>query len=221
MSRRDSRGLGRFQKGPARTSPPAASVPAASVLADHQIIQARMDGDLQIDPFDPAMIRPAALSLRLGSDAAVLTASQTIDARDAETYPQLTARPPDELGRLTVHPGEVLLVSTFERIAISDRLTGILDGISDVARLGISVVLSQQVSPGFGSPDGAVITLEIVSRLPQPVILYPGTRICNLMLMRCGRAESPYSSMLHNHSRDSRAMPSNWAAFHEEASITR
>jgi dCTP deaminase len=191
------------------------------VLADHQIVDAIKAGDLRLEPFDATMIRPAAISLRLGSDAAVLCASQPIDARDRETYPQLMTRTPDAQGRLIIRPHEVLLASTFEKITVGDRLTGMLDGISDVARLGISVVLSQQVSPGFGAPDGAVITLEIVSRLPQPVILYPGTRICNLMLMRCGRANNSYSSMLHNHSSDSRAMPSNWAAYHEQVGTGR
>jgi dCTP deaminase len=190
--------------------------PSGPVLSDTQISSAIRAGDLEVSPYDPAMIRPAALSLRLGSDAAVLSASAAIDARDSETYPGLTAREPDSHGRLTIQPNEVLLAPTLEKIAISDRLTGILDGISDMARLGISVVLSQQVSPGYGSPGGAIITLEIVSRLPVPVTLYPGTRICNLMLMRCGRAARSYSSMPNNHSRDTRAMPSNWAAFHEQ-----
>lgn len=188
---------------------------ARFVLADHQIMAAIKTGDLEVTPFDPAMIRPAALSLRLGAEASVLGADGTIDARDDRTYPQLTPRSADERGRLVINPGEILLAPTLERVAFSNRLTGILDGISDVARLGISVVLSQQVSPGFGAPDGAVLTLEIISRLPVPVLLYPGTRICNLMLMRCGRVARSYSSTLHNHSRDVRAMPSNWAAYHE------
>ncbi len=184
------------------------------VLADHQIKAAIISGEVTVDPYEPDMIRPAAMSLRLGDRAHALNASQPIDARDVSTYPELTERLPDEHGRLIVHPGEVLLAPTMERITISNRLAGILDGISDVARLGISVVLSQQVSPGYGKPSGAVLTLEIVSRLPQPVILYPGTRICNLMLMKCGRPHSPYSDMRHNHSGDTVAAPSNWAAFH-------
>jgi dCTP deaminase len=189
--------------------------PSGLVLADHQIVRAIGTGDIRISPFEPSMIRPAAISLRLGANAAVLNASRIIDARDRDTYPELTARIPDQSGRLIVHPNEVLLAPTLEKIALGDKLTGILDGISDVARLGISVVLSQQVSPGYGYPDGAVLTLEIVSRLPQPVMLYPGTRICNLMIMRCGRVVNPYSAMPHNHSHDIRAMPSNWAAYHK------
>ena len=189
--------------------------PPGLVLADQQIKRAIDTGEIRVSPYEPSMIRPAAISLRLGTDAAVLNASQTIDARDRDTYPELASRLPDQYGRLIVQPNEVLLASTMERVALGDGLTGILDGISDVARLGISVVLSQQVSPGYGWPDGAVLTLEIVSRLSQPVMLYPGTRICNLMIMRCGSVVNAYSTMPHNHSRDIRAMPSNWSAFHE------
>ena len=188
---------------------------SAFVLADHQILAAIESGELAVSPFEPDMLRPAAVSLRLGAEASVLRADNIVDARVRRTYPDLTQRLPDQDGRLVINPNEILLAPTLERVTFGDRLTGILDGISDVARLGISVVLSQQVSPGFGAPDGAVLTLEIVSRLPVPVLLYPGTRICNLMLMRCGRATRSYSSMLHNHSRDVRAMPSNWAAYHE------
>ena len=203
--------LGTVHKGVIRSLPPA-----RFVLADHQILSVIKSGDLEVSPFEAEMIRPAALSLRLGAEASVLGAAQAVDARDLDTYPRLTPRLPDAFGRLVVNPGEVLLAPTMEKVAISNRLTGILDGISDVARLGISVVLSQQVSPGYGWPAGAVLTLEIVSRLPVPVMLYPGTRICNLMLMRCGRPAKSYSSMLHNHSRDVGAMPSNWHAYHKQ-----
>jgi dCTP deaminase len=189
--------------------------PSGLVLADYQIMKAIDKGELHVNPFDPSMIRPAAISLRLGTYAGTLNASQTIDARDRNTYPELTARIPDELGRIILNPNEVLLASTLEVITLGPELTGILDGISDVARLGISVVLSQQVSPGYGYPEGTVLTLEIVSRLSQPIILYPGTRICNLMILRCGRATNPYHAMPHNHSQDARAMPSNWAAYHK------
>jgi dCTP deaminase len=211
MMRRLSARLDPVHMGIIRPRPPA-----RFVLADHQILSAVRTRDLHVSPFDREMIRPGALSLRLGAEASVLGAAQAVDARDRETYPRLTPRLPDELGRLVIYPNEILLAPTLEKVAFSNRLTGILDGISDVARLGISVVLSRQVSPGFGAPDGAVLTLEIVSRLPVPVMLYPGTRICNLMLMRCGRAAQSYSAMLHNHSRDVGAMPSNWAAYHDQ-----
>ena len=125
---------------------------------------------------------------------------QDVDTADPTTYPELLPRPLDALGRFLLHPGEVLLVRTHERVGLSDRLVGLLDGTSDWARLGVSVVLAHQVSPGYGMPHGAPLTLEIVSRLEHDILLRPGIRIANLMLLR-GRAVSrSYREMPAHHS---------------------
>jgi dCTP deaminase len=91
-----------------------------------------------------------------------------------------------------------MLAPTHERVGISGRLAGLLDGTSDWARLGVSVVLCHQVSPGFGMPDGAPLTLEIVNRLAHEVRLRPGTRIANLLLIRGRRARRSYRNMPAN-----------------------
>lgn len=182
-----------------------------AALADHEIVAAIAEGSLKVEPFHDDLVRPAALSLRLGTSAYVLRASGPVDAADGATHPELVRRDPDEHDRLVVEPGEVVLAPTLERITVANTLVGILDGISDVARLGISVVLASQVSPGFGAPNGAVLTLEIVNHLQWPIYLRPATRICNLMLLRCARPVRPYSSTPHNHSDDLDAMPSRLA----------
>lgn len=107
-----------------------------------------------------------------------------------------------------------MLAPTLERVSISDRLVGVLDGTSDYARLGISVVLSHQVSPGFGKSGGAILTLEIVSRLPEVVYLHPDTRICNLMLFRSRESGRSYSDMPHNYSLDQAVGRSRLADYH-------
>jgi dCTP deaminase len=183
------------------------------VLADHEITAAQKKGTLRVEPFDQDMVRPAALSFRLGRRAYVLKADGAVDTALSDSYPSLEPRPLDERGRLVVQPGEVVLAPTLERVTLPETLVGVLDGISDVARLGMSVVLAQQVSPGFGAPDGAVLTLEIVSRLSSPIYLWPGTRICNLMLMRCARPLRSYSARSNNHSSDVEAMPSRLAGY--------
>jgi dCTP deaminase len=170
------------------------------LLVDRDIRAALRRGDLVVDDLDPNLIRPAALSLRLGEDAYVLASRQPVDVTDSTTYPDLILRPVDPEGRLVLGPGEVMLAPTRERIGISERLAGLLDGTSDWARLGVSVVLCHQVSPGFGMPDGAPLTLEIVNRLAHEVRLRPGTRIANLLLIRGRRARRSYRSMPANHS---------------------
>jgi dCTP deaminase len=170
------------------------------VLSDRDIRAAIRCGELVVTDIERSMLRPAAISLRLGAEAYVLSSHQPVDIAQEHTFPHLLARPVDEHGRIVIRPGEVMLARTQERVGLSDRLAGILDGTSDYARLGISVVLSHQVSPGYGMPTGSPLTLEIVSRLRHDVHLRPGVRIANLMLLRGSRAQRSYRDMPANHS---------------------
>jgi dCTP deaminase len=158
------------------------------LLVDRDIQAALRRGELVVPELDPELVRPAALSLRLGNEAYGVTSRQPVKVTDPATYPELVPRPVEQSGVIILHPGEVLLVRTQERVGLSDRLAGLLDGTSDWARLGVSVVLAHQVGPGYGIPDGAPLTLEIVSRLNHDVQLRPGTRIANLLLRRGRRA---------------------------------
>jgi dCTP deaminase len=141
------------------------------------------------------------VSLRLGDEAYVLRSCTPLDLADPASYPELVARPVDEQGRLVLRPGEVMLARTAERVGVGERLAGLLDGTSDWARLGVSVVLAHQVSPGYGLPHGLPLTLEIVSRLDHDILLRPGTRIANLLLLRGRRVRRSYRNMPANHSQ--------------------
>lgn len=181
------------------------------VLTDRAIRRAYDSGELLVDPFERDLVRPAAISLRLGHEAFSLVSTGTVDIADKSTYPELRPKELDAQGRLSVEPGEVVLAPTLERIGLSEKLVGLVDGTSDYARLGISVVLCGQVSPGFGKPNGAVLTLEIVNHLRHPVLLHPETRICNLMLFASTGSEQPYGEMPHNYSSDHYVAPSRLA----------
>jgi len=181
------------------------------VLTDRAIRRARETGELRVEPFDAAFVRPAALSLRLGHEAFTLATTGPVDVADRSTHPELVLKEPDAQGRLVIEPGEVVLAPTLEKIGLSGNLVGLVDGTSDYARLGISVVLCGQVSPGFGRDTGAVLTLEIVNFLRHPVLLYPGARICNLMLFASSGSELPYGQMPHNYSSDHAVVASRLA----------
>ncbi|EOD67567.1 dCTP deaminase [Amycolatopsis vancoresmycina] len=181
------------------------------VLTDRDIRRALGTGELRVDPFDAGLVRPAALSLRLGYEAFTLVTTGPVDVADRSTHPELVPKEPDGQGRLTVEPGEVVLAPTLEKIGLAGTLAGLVDGTSDYARLGIGVVLCGQVSPGFGHETGAVLTLEIVNHLRHPVLLYPGARICNLMLFASTGSELPYGTMPHNYSSDHAVVASRLA----------
>jgi dCTP deaminase len=171
------------------------------LLVDRDLRAALRRGDLVVDGLDPDLVRPAAVSLRLGDEAFVLRSRGPLDVADPDSYPELVPRPGDGQGRLVLHPGEVMLARTAERVGVGERLAGLLDGTSDWARLGVSIVLAHQVSPGYGMPHGSPLTLEIVSRLDHDVLLRPGTRIANLLLLRGRRVRRSYRDMPANHSR--------------------
>lgn len=170
------------------------------LLVDRDLRAALRRGDLVVTDVQDDLVRPAAVSLRLGTEAFVLATTGPVDLADPDTYPQLVPRTPDAGGRIPLCPGEVLLARTAERIGIAEDLAGLIDGTSDLARLGISVVLAHQVSPGYGMPDGSPLTLEIVSRLEHEVLMVPGTRIANLQLFRGRTARRSYRDMPAHHS---------------------
>jgi hypothetical protein len=51
------------------------------VLTDRQIKRAREHGELRIDPFDETLLRPAAISLRLGREGAVTLVPRVLSIR--------------------------------------------------------------------------------------------------------------------------------------------
>lgn len=171
------------------------------LLVDRDLLAALRSGELVVTDLCPELVRPAAVSLRLGAEAFVLRSRCPVDVADAATYPELVERPADPHCRIVLRPGEVMLARTQERVGLSERLAGLLDGTSDWARLGVSVVLAHQVSPGFGMPDGSPLTLEIVSRLDHDVLLHPGMRIANLMVVGGRQARRSYRDMAAHHSR--------------------
>lgn len=182
------------------------------MLTDHDLWAAMRDGELVVSELEPDLVRPGAVSLRLGDDAYALVSRQAVDAADPTTYPDLVPRALDAQGRLVLRPGEVLLAPTRERVALSPRLAGLLDGTSDLARLGVTVVLAHQVSPGWGLPHGAPLTLEITSRLVHDVLLRPGMRVANLLVLRGGAARRPYGDMPAHHSTQGWSVASRLAA---------
>jgi dCTP deaminase len=173
------------------------------VLVDRDIRAALRRGDLVVNDLDPELIRPASLSLRLGDEAYVLRSRGSLDPADPASYPELVRRLADGSDRIILRRGEVMLARTLEQVGVGERLAGLIDGTSDWARLGLSVVLAHQVSPGYGMPHGSPLTLEIVSHLDHDVLLRPGARIANLMLLGGRRALRSYRDMPANHSQRS------------------
>ena len=91
-----------------------------------------------------------------------------------------------------LHPGEFVLGSTLERVAVPDDLVGRVEGKSSLGRLGLLIHSTAGfIDAGF---DGH-ITLELANVASLPITLYPGMKIGQVSFMRMTTpAERPYGA---------------------------
>ncbi len=165
----------------------------ASVLSDGTILQLVQDGRIGIDPWDPKLVQPASVDLRLGDSFRVFHnyRASAIDLR----------RPPENLTEevvvgaeesFVIHPGEFCLGRTLEWVELPDDIVARIEGKSSLGRLGLIV----HATAGFCDPGWrGTLTLELNNLTRVPIKLYPGGLIAQLSFMTLDRAaERPYGS---------------------------
>ena len=163
------------------------------ILSDIQIQEAMATGDLAVVPFDPdsRAIQPASIDLRLGptiSDPRINPVEGIyVDPNklDVNTFIQSQSTTRD-LSRETffLQPRQFVVGSTLERISLSNRLGGRVEGKSRLARLGVGVhVTAPKIDPGFDNH----ITLEIFNLGPWTVMLQNEMDICSLIIEPLGQ----------------------------------
>jgi dCTP deaminase len=74
---------------------------------------------------------------------------------------------------LIIHPGKVIIGSTFEYTAIPTDLECQVEGRSSWARLGLVIATASTIEAGYKG----MITLELSNIGKIPITLYPGLRI--------------------------------------------
>ena len=126
-----------------------------------------------ISPFDPDLVNPASLDLRLG-DTMLIESAQSPDL-----VPYPLARHDAEHPYL-LQPGEFVLCVTMEVLRLPDDICGQLLIKSSRAREGLDHALAGWADPGW---YGA-LTLELTNnRQLHPQLLYPGLRIAQLVFL--------------------------------------
>ena len=80
-----------------------------------------------------------------------------------------------------LHPGEFVLGSTLERVAVPDDLVARIEGKSSLGRLGLLIHSTAGfIDAGF---DGHV-TLELANVASLPITIYPGMKIGQISFMQ-------------------------------------
>jgi dCTP deaminase len=136
------------------------------ILADFQIRALCESG--MVTPFDPALVNPASLDLRLGSN--ILIESSEGPGLVPLSIADYTA---DDPYRLV--PGQFVLAETQETFNLPNHLAGQFVLKSSRAREGIQHALAGFADPGW---HGSRLTLELKNmRQLHWVGLWPGLRI--------------------------------------------
>jgi len=76
-----------------------------------------------------------------------------------------------------LHPGSMVLGSTFEYVCLPPILEASIEGRSSWARVGLIIATAVTIDPGFKG----CITLELANISDIPITLYPGVRIGQLI----------------------------------------
>jgi dCTP deaminase len=167
------------------------------ILSDRTLREQLASGRIVIEPLDESLIQPSSIDVRISHLFRVFRnhTAPVIDVKQDQTaLTELVEIPVDEHGVGTeafmLHPGEFVLGSTLERVAVPDDLVGRVEGKSSLGRLGLLIHSTAGfIDAGF---DGH-ITLELANVASLPITLYPGMKIGQVSFMQMTTpADRPY-----------------------------
>jgi len=158
---------------------------AGTVLSDVEI-RARLNKDLIIHPILSKEAQITCSKVDLHLSGIFYEIQRTI----ADSYDPLEALPQQDYrreivlplgGYLVLHPGDLILASTFENVYLPRDLLGILQGRSSLGRLGVIV----HATASFIDPEFmGTITLELSNLGHLPVRLYTLAKVAAIAFLK-------------------------------------
>jgi len=154
-------------------------------------IRNQIGGNIQIDPFDEALLNPNSYNLTLHNELLIYE-EIVLDMKQPNRVRRIMI--PDE--GIVLHPNQLYLGRTSEYTE-THNLVPMIEGRSSVGRLGLFV----HVTAGFGDVGYCGCwTLEMFAA--QPVRIYPGIPICQIFYHQITGDIREYKSEKYQYSRD-------------------
>ncbi|NED98760.1 dCTP deaminase [Phytoactinopolyspora halotolerans] len=163
------------------------------LLSDRDIRTAVDKGRIVLDPYDPGMVQPSSIDVRLDRYFRVFENHRYPHIDPAQEQPDLTRMvEPHPEEPFILHPGEFVLASTYEIVTLGDDVAARLEGKSSLGRLGLLTHSTAGfIDPGFNGH----VTLELSNVATLPMKLWPGMKIGQLCFFALSSpAEEPYGS---------------------------
>ena len=153
------------------------------MLLSDKDIRAEIDaGRVRLDPFEPDMVQPSSVDVRLDRYFRVFENHRYPHIDPAVEQPDLTRLIESTSQEpFILHPGEFVLASTYEVITLPDDIASRLEGKSSLGRLGLLTHSTAGfIDPGFSGH----VTLELSNVATLPMKLWPGMKIGQLCMFR-------------------------------------
>jgi dCTP deaminase len=166
------------------------------LLSDRDLITEFKSGQFQLEPFEPALVQPSSVDVRLDRWFRVFNNHLYSHIDPAVCQDDLTSLVEVPNGQpFVLHPGEFVLASTLEVVTLGDQLAARLEGKSSLGRLGLMTHSTAGfIDPGFSGH----VTLELSNVANLPIMLWPGMRIGQLCIFKLSSvAEHPYGSAVY------------------------
>ena len=186
------------------------------LLSDRDIAAQFEAGRVRLDPYDPAMVQPSSVDVRLDRYFRLFDNHKYPFIDPAEEQPELTrlieAKPGEPF---ILHPGEFVLGSTYEVVSLPDDVAARVEGKSSLGRLGLLThATAGFVDPGFSGH----VTLELANVATLPIKLYPGMKVGQLCFFQLSSpAHAPYGNGAHGSRYQGQRGPTasrSWINFH-------
>ena len=163
------------------------------LLSDRDIRAEIESGRVRIDPWDPDMVQPSSVDVRLDKFFRLFDNHKYPVIDPSQDQPELTRLVEVEAGEsFVLHPGEFVLGSTYEAVTLPDDIAARLEGKSSLGRLGLLTHSTAGfIDPGFSGH----VTLELSNVATLPILLWPGMKIGQMCFFRLSSpSERPYGS---------------------------
>jgi len=158
------------------------------ILVDWQILDRITRGSINIDPYDPRLVQPNSLDIRLGNHFVWYTgSSEVIDPYNKDSVSSGIEEV--HADSFILNPGQFVLAETLECIGLPDNVVATIEGKSSIARLGITL---HQTGGWIDAGFRGTITLEMANVNSRPVKVYAGMPVGQLVFYTTERAERPY-----------------------------
>lgn len=145
------------------------------ILCDWEI-RARCEGSSMVTPFNPALLNPASLDVRLGDRIMIEQAGK------AELLPIDLTAIASEADPYVLRPGQFLLAETVETFNLPDDIAAQFMLKSSRAREGLEHLMAGYCDPGW---HGSKLTMELHnSRQLAGVAIWPGMKIGQMVFHR-------------------------------------